>query len=203
MNLCYKIKKAIRNIKGDFKESINSQMHPTSRLANHASVVDSSVDKYTSIGRNTKVNNSKIGRFCAISYDCAIGATSHPYSHLSLHAFAYKKEFGFVDQDKNYNILTTIGNDVWIGTHCIIMPGVTIGDGAVIGAGCVVTKDVLPFSIMAGVPARKIGDRFTPEQISAISDDPWWDWSDEKIKKNINVFKTDFDEIKYRELNGE
>jgi virginiamycin A acetyltransferase len=83
----------------------------------------------------------------------------------------------------------TIGNDVWIGTRAIILPGVDIGDGAVVGAGAVVTKDVDSYSIVAGVPAKEVGRRFDEETKNKLLEKEWWDWSEDKIKKNKNFFQ--------------
>ncbi|GLQ81463.1 hypothetical protein GCM10007881_49840 [Mesorhizobium huakuii] len=76
---------------------------------------------------------------------------------------------------------TEIGNDVWIGLRAVIMPGIRIGDGAVVGAGSIVTKDVAPYAIVAGNPARFIRSRFTDDQIASLLAIRWWEWSDEKI----------------------
>lgn len=87
----------------------------------------------------------------------------------------------------------TIGNDVWIGARAMILSGVTIGDGAVIGAGAVVSRDVAPFTVNAGVPARRIRDRFTPAQAAALTEIAWWTWPEERIKQNADLFYTDID----------
>lgn len=78
-----------------------------------------------------------------------------------------------------------IGNDVWIGYDAVIMAGVTIGDGAIIGTRAVVTKDVAPYSIVGGVPAREIRKRFAPEVVERLRELKWWDWPEEKIRKAI------------------
>lgn len=83
-----------------------------------------------------------------------------------------------------------IGNDVWIGYEAIILAGVTIGDGAIIGARAVVTKDVLPYTIVAGVPAKPIKKRFDDKTISKLLDIQWWNWSDEKIAQNIKAIQS-------------
>ena len=82
----------------------------------------------------------------------------------------------------------TIGHDVWIGAHAIILGGVTIGNGAVIAANAVVTKEVPAFSIVAGVPAKIIGSRFEPQIIEKIEELGWWDWPLEKIKQHKSLF---------------
>ena len=82
-----------------------------------------------------------------------------------------------------------IGNDVWIGFEAVILSGVTIGDGAIIGARAVVTKDVPPYTIVGGVPARPIRKRFSEEVISKLSELQWWNWSEERIRENIGVIQ--------------
>ena len=83
-----------------------------------------------------------------------------------------------------------IGNDVWIGYEAVIMAGVTIGDGAIIGARAVVTKDVPPYTIVGGVPAKQIRKRFSDETISELLNLKWWDWPIEKISRNIELIKS-------------
>lgn len=83
-----------------------------------------------------------------------------------------------------------VGNDVWIGYEAVILSGVTIGDGAVIGARAVVTKDVPPYTIVGGVPAKPIKKRFSEENIKKLQSIRWWDWSKEKIAENITAIQS-------------
>ena len=85
---------------------------------------------------------------------------------------------------------TTIGNDVWIGYEAVILAGVTIGDGAIIGTRAVVTKDVPPYTIVGGVPAKVIRKRFSDDVISALLKTKWWDWPADKIAKNIEAIQS-------------
>lgn len=161
-----------------------------SNVAHHAQIANSKIGKRTSIGRYTKIRNAEIGSYCSISWDITIGATSHPMDHLSSHSFWYRKKFGLCDQDFQFDSNTTfIGNDVWIGCNVVIMPGVKIGDGAVIGAGSVVTKDIPPYAIFAGNPAKQLRFRFDEAERKYLEALAWWEWSDEKIKENISLFK--------------
>jgi len=87
--------------------------------------------------------------------------------------------------------LTHIGNDTWIGHGATIMPGVTVGDGAVVGSGAVVTKDVAPYTIVGGVPARVLRERFDPEISNRLAMLQWWDWPHETLKDRLEDFSGD------------
>ena len=171
-------------------ELINSTLSDYCNLAHHCSLINSSIGKRTSVGRYTKIRDSKIGAYCSISWDVTIGAVSHPMDRISMHAFTYRKQFKIVDEDIFFpQKLTTIGNDVWIGCGAIILSGVNIGDGAVIGAGAIVTKDVEPYTIVAGVPAKAIRKRFDDNIIEKLLVLKWWDFEDEVLKNNIEIFE--------------
>ena len=153
---------------------------------------------------------TKIGRYCSInvtariwnnhSLDCV---TTHPIlDHRKFYSREkqkkreeyqkkYGKHFDNAPYENSYirdNRPVKIGNDVWIGANVIILPGVTIGDGAVLAAGAVVTKDVEPYAIVGGVPAKRIRYRFTKEIIDAFMKIKWWNWSVDKIEENIELF---------------
>ena len=131
-----------------------------------------------------------IGSFCSFAVNITIAGGNHPLDYLSTHAFLYYKKFQFVKENRDINQdanckKINIGNDVWVGVNAIILPGVTIGDGAVIASGAVVNKDVPPYAIVGGVPAKVIKYRFSEEKIQELLELQWWDWSDEKIKANV------------------
>nr|WP_115460780.1 CatB-related O-acetyltransferase [Winogradskyella aurantiaca] len=158
-------------------------------ISRYSFISNSSIDNYTSIGRNTVISNANVGKFCSISWNVTIGATQHNYKKLSTHAFTYIKYYGFTKSDHRITIFTEIGNDVWIGANAIIMPGVTIGNGAVIGAGSIVTKNVEPYQIVVGNPARQIGYRFSQKKIEYVKGLQWWDWEESKLKEKIHLFQ--------------
>jgi len=165
-------------------------------VSRHASVTSSEIGRYTSVGRNTKVTHAKIGSFCAISWDCTINAIFHPISHMTISAFPYAPHVGgFVSKRVQEYKEVVIGHDVWLGAQCIIMPGVSIGDGAIIGAGSVVTKSVAPYEVVCGNPARHLRWRFPEEVRSKLQEIQWWHWSDSQIKENIDLFSRDVDEL--------
>jgi len=117
---------------------------------------------FSYVGTENKISNTVIGKFCCIGPEVLIGLGMHPTSKfVSSHPIFYSlaKQSGLTFADKQYfeeHKVTTIGNDVWIGARSIILDGVSVGNGAIIAAGSVVTKDVLPYSIVGGVPAKLI-----------------------------------------------
>ena len=176
--------------KVDLKSSlIKTSLAAEAMVASGASINESSIGRYTSIGRNTKITHAEIGNFCAISWDCTINAIFHPIDHPTISAFPYVPYVGgFVKKRKQNYSVVVVGNDVWIGAGAVIMPGIKIGDGSIIGAGSIVTKDVESYSIVAGNPARKIRSRFSEDIILKMNDLKWWGWDDAKIAKNIDFF---------------
>ena len=138
----------------------------------------------------------KIGKFCSIACGAKFlfNSANHTVKSLSTYPFPiFFEEWGLDVRD-----ITTawdnkgdivIGNDVWIGYEAVIMSGVTIGDGAIIGTRAVVTKDVPPYTIVGGIPAKQIRKRFSEETISELLELKWWDWTFEKISQNIEFIK--------------
>lgn len=141
---------------------------------------DSSVDDHSYIISGL-VKNTKIGKYCSIAANVTIGADRHPTDWLSTHHFQYND----TDNFKSLKI-TTIGNDVWIGANAVIMTGVNIGDGAIIGSSAVVTKDVPPYAIVVGIPAKIIRYRFNPDIINKLLELKWWDLDHQLLKDNID-----------------
>ena len=157
------------------------------------------VGKYT-YGVNSKTVDrayiiNEIGSFCSINGSVKLGTEgNHPLNFITTHPILYHEKYNFFDHPdsyiklQDYNAKITIGNDVWIGANAIILPGVTIGDGAVIAAGAIVTKDIPPYAIVGGVPAKVIKYRFDDYIIKALLQIKWWDWEDQRIKENIDLF---------------
>ena len=145
------------------------------------------------------VNGDKlrIGKFCSIACGTKFLFTSanHTLRSLSTYTFPiFFEQWGLDAQnitdawDNRGDI--TVGNDVWIGFESVILSGVTIGDGAIIGARAVVTKDVPPYTIVGGVPAKPIRKRFDDETIAALEALRWWDWPAEKIRRSIGAIQS-------------
>ncbi len=160
-------------------------------------VFNSVLGSYTYTGYNTVIKYANIGKYCSISWNVSIGGANHSLQKLTMHPFPIKAKYGFCEKDESYESFEKkleIGNDVWIGANASVMRGITIGNGAVIGAGAVVTHSVPPYEIWAGVPAKKIGQRFSNEMIKKLEALKWWDLSPEEIKDNLSLFKEDLTE---------
>lgn len=145
------------------------------------------------------INHDKliIGKFCSIACGAKFlfNSANHKITALSTYPFPlFFEEWEFDKKsvtdawDNKGDIV--IGNDVWIGYEAVILAGVTIGDGAIIGARAVVTKDVSPYTIVGGVPAKPIRKRFDDETITELLESKWWDWSEEKIAQNIKAIQS-------------
>lgn len=152
---------------------------------------DISIGKHTYIGRNTIIDSCKsIGAFCSISTDVKIGLRNHPLTHISTSPMFYSKYRGWNTKNQYFTQeeskkTVTIGNDVLISSNAIILNNVNVGTGAVIGAGAIVTCDVPPYSIVAGVPAKVIRYRFPELLYKKIHNSDWWNFSDVELKAAI------------------
>lgn len=166
-------------------------------------LLDSVLGFASYVGHDTILERTEVGRYTCIGPNVSIITGVHPSSKfVSVHPafFSLKKQVGFsyVDEqlfseekyvNEEQKIYARIGNDVWIGNGARIMSGVTIGDGAIIAAGAIVTKDVEPYAIVGGVPARVIKYRFEKEEIEFLLNLKWWDKSEDWIRAHVEYFE--------------
>lgn len=164
-----------------------SQIDKTSTVESGSNLVCVKMDRYSFCGYDCEIVNAEIGAFCSIANNVKIGGARHPIEWVSTSPVFYsgsdsvKKKFSTFDRDEDKH--TIIGNDVWIGANAIIIQGVKIGNGAVIGAGSIVTKDVGDYEIVAGNPAKVIRKRFSDNIIQGLLDSKWWLLTDEQLTK--------------------
>lgn len=175
----------------------DSVLHGNNSINRRNFVLRSSIGVFTYTGLNTLIRDTSIGNFCSLSWGVSIGGGNHSMENITT---STKERFHLLDGKNNkeaagkaakerMDVLSkcTIGSDVWIATNAVILNGVNIGNGAVIGAGSIVTKDVEPYSIVAGVPAKKVKMRFDDNTISQIEDLKWWGWPTDVIRTNLDL----------------
>lgn len=160
------------------------------RIYASSKVYRSSVGDYSYIGNKTAVVYASIGKFCSIANECHIGMGTHTLRNVSTSPIFTEKNNGTGHtwtnvSTKNPFKHVEIGNDVWIGFRAVILGGVKIGDGAVVGAGAVVTKDVPPYAIVGGVPAKIIKYRFCEKEIKKLLELSWWNLPENILRNNL------------------
>ncbi|TAA64278.1 DapH/DapD/GlmU-related protein [Shinella sp. JR1-6] len=182
-------------------------IHPT------AVVSDTVLGRYTEIDENCRVSEveigdysyimnggsvwcATIGKFANIAASVRINATNHPMWRATLHHFTYRANDYWPDADHEADFFewrrghrVVIGHDVWIGHGSTILPGVTVGNGAVIGSGAVVTKDVEPYTVVGGVAAKVIRERFPRSIAEHMEKLAWWDWDHARLRTALDDFR--------------
>jgi phosphonate metabolism protein (transferase hexapeptide repeat family) len=187
--------------------SVEPLVHPT------AEITASTLGRYTEVGARTKLNEvaladysyvvndsdiayAGIGKFCSIAAMTRINPGNHPMHRASQSHFTYRASAYFAGEADEMEFFAwrrahrvTIGHDVWIGHGAIVLPGRSIGNGAVIAAGAVVTKDVAPYAIVAGNPARPIRQRFRADIAHRLQALAWWDWPHDRLRVALADFR--------------
>jgi hypothetical protein len=160
-------------------------------------VLNSEIGDYSYAERFCDISNAAIGRFSNIASFVRIGATDHPMQRASLHHFLYRSARYWDDAEDDASFFAqraarraTIGHDSWLGHGSMVMPEVTVGHGAVVAAMAVVTRDVAPYTVVAGVPARVVKPRFpaaVAERLIALG---WWDWDHARLRAALEDFRS-------------
>lgn len=177
-------------------------------------VTESRFGRYVEIGRGSRVSrasfgdysycdryadiaNAEVGRFANIASFVRIGPTAHPLGGAALHHFHYRSADLWEDAEDDAAFfarrrarVARIGHDTWIGHGAVVMPEVTVGHGGVVAAGAVATRDVAPYGIVAGVPARPLRDRQPPELAARLLALAWWDWDHARLRAALDDFRS-------------
>lgn len=172
------------------------------RILSNTAISSCHIGRGTYIGSHCQLMKCQIGNFCSIGDKLRVGLGSHPsanfvsthpafYSPFKQAGFTFSNEISLEFKEFKYihdDILVEIGNDVWIGYNVTILDGVKIGDGAIIAAGAVVTKDIQPYSIVGGIPAKHLKNRFNNEEIEFLLSFRWWEKDMNWLKTNYKLF---------------
>jgi len=184
------------------------RIHPTAelkscRLGRYTAIAERVILREVTVGdfsyfeRNAEGIYATIGKFCSIASNTRINALEHPLERITTHKVSYRPneyfryrgvDAGFLERRRGKAV--TIGHDVWIGHGAVVLPGMSIGDGAAVGANAVVTRDVPPYTIVAGAPARTIRKRFSPEVVEQLQALQWWDWPLDKLFEAVPDMQT-------------
>ena len=177
-------------------EITNSTFGAWCEVGRGSRVQNSAFGDYSYCDRLSDIANTSVGKFANIAAMTRIGPTDHPIGHAALHHFHYRTSYYWPDEVDDAEFFaaraerrTVLGDDCWIGHGAIIKPEVTLGTGAIVASGAVVTKDVAPFMIVAGVPAVPVRARFAPaigERLLALA---WWDWSHDRLREALPDFR--------------
>lgn len=179
-----------------------SRFEGMNKLSDNSLFLNSSMGYASYVSDHSFIKNTVIGRYTCIANEVMTVAGNHPVSFASVHPAFYSatqkpsyvkqskfEDFNYLDSEKRISV--EIGNDVWIGARATILEGITIGDGAVVAAGAIVTKDVPPYAIVGGVPAKIIKYRFDEETIQRLLKLKWWEKDQAWIKSHAD----DFDDL--------
>jgi phosphonate metabolism protein (transferase hexapeptide repeat family) len=169
---------------------------PWTRVGARTSLMETQMGAYSYIVTDSSTAYTTIGKFCSIARDTRINPGNHPTWKAALHHFTYRSvsyELGQSDDEQFFDWRradhVTIGHDVWIGHGATILAGVNVGTGAVVGAGAVVSKDVAPFTIVGGVPSKPIRERFPKPVQDGLLQLAWWDWEHDKLAEALADFR--------------
>lgn len=174
----------------------NSELGRFVEIGARTRVSNSTIGDYSYCDRDCDIANTQVGKFANIASAVRIGATDHPLDRASLHHFMYRSADYWPDAEHDADWFAArvarvafIGHDTWIGHGAQIKPEVTIGHGAVVASGAVVTKDVEPYTIVTGVPAQPLRRRQPPEIAARLIALAWWDWDHDRLRATLEDFR--------------
>jgi hypothetical protein len=178
-------------------EIVNSQFGAWCEVGAQSRVINSTFEDYAYCDRMADIANTTVGKFSNIAAMTRIGPTDHPFANAAQHHFLYRSSYYWDDVADDPTFFaaraarrTTLGADCWIGHGAIIKPEVTVGIGAVVASGAVVTKDVGPFMMVAGCPAKPLRARFSPDIIERLLVLAWWDWDHQRLRAALMDFRS-------------
>jgi acetyltransferase-like isoleucine patch superfamily enzyme len=200
-SLAYVLAKSLKKLR--LAAVTNSTVHPTSKLESGTNFHSSSMDRHSFCGYDCEVYCADIGAFTSIANGVAIGGGRHPMEWVGMSPVFYEGRDSikakFSTHVREPAARVAVGHDVWIGRSAIVLPGVQIGNGAVVGAGAVVTKPVPPYAIVAGNPARLLRYRFSESIIARLDSTQWWALDDDALRR-LGPYFNDVD--KFLEVAG-
>jgi virginiamycin A acetyltransferase len=160
------------------------------RIGQNTMVYGSKIGSYSYVGANSVIQKTSLGRFCSGAWGISLGASSHPLNRATTHTFPWRSADGGFVEDRDLPVeISHIGHDVWIGCNAVVLSGVTIGNSAVIAAGAVVTRDVLPYTVVMGAPARAVRLRYDEALMIRLDALRWWDWPPDVLGKHVGLFQ--------------
>lgn len=162
---------------------VDSHLGSWTEIGPRTSIVESTFGDYSYTAGDVSIIYTEVGKFCSIAAQVRINPGNHPMERVTQHHLTYRRvQYGFDTTDEQAFFdwrraaACVIGHDVWLGHGAIILPGVHVATGAVVGAGAVVTRDVAPYEIVVGVPAKPIKRRFSPDIVDQLLAIAWWEW---------------------------
>lgn len=158
-------------------------------------IAESTIGDYSYVANDSDLIYTTVGKFCSIAAHVRCNPGNHPLQRVAMSHFTYRSSaYGWGDDEEEFfawrrSHPVHLGHDVWVGHGAVILPGVSIGTGAAVGAGAVVSRDVPPFAIAIGSPARVHRHRFPPETVAALQRIAWWDWPHDRLGEALGDFR--------------